>query len=395
MKAAARSLILACGLLGAAVAVAAETAPSVISAAAYAGLMAENQTLRQRLDQLAADKAAAEAAQALLARQLTDMERRLASLVQDTERVREVPQDDSAGEVASLRHALAVNEQDRLRLFREVERLREAERVWKAQAAAQDQKPVDTGSDLFGNLNREIIQINELLARTRGELIDVRRQRDTAFELLEEAMLRIESQSREAARVRDESMEARQRAAEERRLYIAEYEKRVTLMEAETQRLQTALRERAEAIALLEGELGSLRRNAGTAPAAAAYAGTRVSAGSGRPDDGGHLPPALRRRRDMHYNLGVLAADRDRLDEAEREYLAALAIDPADAETHYNLGVLYENRFKDSRRALRHYRSYLAQRPESARAAAVKSWIMTIETREATGAGAAFLRWRR
>jgi len=84
-------------------------------------------------------------------------------------------------------------------------------------------------------------------------------------------------------------------------------------------------------------------------------------------------------KRDMHYNMAGVYAREGRMREAEQEYLRALQIDPNDADSHYNLGILYDDEFKDVRRARIHYRRYLMLRPDSPDADTVKNWLMKLD----------------
>lgn len=59
----------------------------------------------------------------------------------------------------------------------------------------------------------------------------------------------------------------------------------------------------------------------------------------------------------LHFNLAVLLDDLDRRDEAIAQYEAALGADPALADGHYNLALLYEEQ-GEPRRALRHMSQY-------------------------------------
>jgi len=79
--------------------------------------------------------------------------------------------------------------------------------------------------------------------------------------------------------------------------------------------------------------------------------------------------------------MGVVFANRGQFKEAEREYLRALRQDPADADTHYNLGVLYDQSLKEYRKAASHYRRYLKLRPQSPDANEVRIWITAAETK--------------
>jgi Tfp pilus assembly protein PilF len=86
-----------------------------------------------------------------------------------------------------------------------------------------------------------------------------------------------------------------------------------------------------------------------------------------------------REKRDMHYNMAAVYERDGRYREAEREYLQALEIDPSDAACHFNLGILYDDRLGDKRRAAIHYRRYLKLDPHSTDVDQVKSWLMKID----------------
>ncbi len=84
-------------------------------------------------------------------------------------------------------------------------------------------------------------------------------------------------------------------------------------------------------------------------------------------------------KRDMHYNMAGVYAREGRMRDAEQEYLRALQIDPNDSDSHYNLGILYDDEFKDVRRARVHYRRYLMLRPDSPDADTVKNWLIKLD----------------
>jgi tetratricopeptide (TPR) repeat protein len=84
----------------------------------------------------------------------------------------------------------------------------------------------------------------------------------------------------------------------------------------------------------------------------------------------------------MHFNLAV-AYDKTGLYGAEeREYLECLKLDPGDANVHYNLGILYDDKLNDGVKALKHYRRYLELRPSGEDAEQVKEWVLTAEQKQ-------------
>lgn len=79
--------------------------------------------------------------------------------------------------------------------------------------------------------------------------------------------------------------------------------------------------------------------------------------------------------RDVHYNSGVVYALQGKYDQAEKEYLSALRLDPTDADVHYNLSILYEDQLNDPGKAVGHYRRYLELKPDATDAEMVTSWL--------------------
>ena len=84
----------------------------------------------------------------------------------------------------------------------------------------------------------------------------------------------------------------------------------------------------------------------------------------------------------MHFNLAV-TYDKTKMYKAEeREYMECLRIDPHDANVHYNLGILYDDKLKNDAKAIKHYQKYLQLRPIGEDSEQVKEWIMHAEQQE-------------
>jgi len=80
----------------------------------------------------------------------------------------------------------------------------------------------------------------------------------------------------------------------------------------------------------------------------------------------------------LHYNKAAVYRTGSLYKKAEEEYLAALAIDPNDADVHYNLGILYDDNLKDKKKAKEHYQKFLELAPNDEDAAKVQEWLASI-----------------
>ena len=81
---------------------------------------------------------------------------------------------------------------------------------------------------------------------------------------------------------------------------------------------------------------------------------------------------------DMLINLGTtsLLLEEPDVQSAEQNFKRALALNPSDADVHYNLGVLYADHTKDARRAIHHFERYLdLGGPEVRR---IRAWIQEL-----------------
>lgn len=80
-----------------------------------------------------------------------------------------------------------------------------------------------------------------------------------------------------------------------------------------------------------------------------------------------------------HYNLGVLYTQNKDYDRAVTEFRTALGYNPKNAQAHYNLGIIYDDYFKDKENAKFHYHAYLDLDSTSEDAESVKEWLANLE----------------
>ncbi len=80
-----------------------------------------------------------------------------------------------------------------------------------------------------------------------------------------------------------------------------------------------------------------------------------------------------------HYNMGCVYKASRQYQRAESEFLKALAIDPNDASTHYNLGILYDDDLEQKDKARHHYQRFLALSPDDRDVASVQEWLAALD----------------
>jgi tetratricopeptide (TPR) repeat protein len=77
----------------------------------------------------------------------------------------------------------------------------------------------------------------------------------------------------------------------------------------------------------------------------------------------------------LHFRLAVASRKAGLIDEAISEYQAALGLDPALSEAHYNLAVLYVREKQQPALAAQSFQRFLELDSESERAESVRKWL--------------------
>jgi tetratricopeptide (TPR) repeat protein len=80
-----------------------------------------------------------------------------------------------------------------------------------------------------------------------------------------------------------------------------------------------------------------------------------------------------------NYNMGCVYRAAKRYRQAEEEFLKVLDVDPDDAGTHYNLGVLYDDDLHEPAKARIHYERFLELAPGDRDAPMVREWLSGLE----------------
>lgn len=81
----------------------------------------------------------------------------------------------------------------------------------------------------------------------------------------------------------------------------------------------------------------------------------------------------------MFYNLGVVSTHGGDYRRAVESFNSALAFRSEDADCHYNLAVVYDEKLHDDAMALKHYREYLRLKPNAPEFLKIRKWIIDKE----------------
>jgi len=172
----------------------------------------------------------------------------------------------------------------------------------------------------------------------------------------------------------DEAAGLRSAAAQKDALLFTR-EEQIKIMRATQQRQDQAL-------AKLKAEMAAVKA-AAERDAAEREAAEREAAPKIGPEKAPSSPePAeVRTQRATHGRMAAEYVGTGKYREAEKEYLLLLEADPDDADAHFNLGVLYDDKLKNTAAAALHYREYLRLRPNAHDSAEVRRWIVEAEDR--------------
>jgi tetratricopeptide (TPR) repeat protein len=305
---------------------------------------------------------------ARLQREMTKLQSQISDSNKEIKRLKSETSDVADPEkVVALEAALAAAESAKAKLAKDLDLLKSRVERNQSKPARPSGPTVKPGSDLFTALEGENAEL-------RAKLTEVESEKEKVIKELREVESEVAAKTELEAEMADVSGETSKQKAIIRKLL-----ERIPELESELAETQSREREQNAELSKRERELRSLKvelekreeRVKKAERVAALLAKTRTEVRF----------VGTTRQRDVHYNMGVVFANRGQFKDAEREYLRALRLDPADADTHYNLGVLYEQSLKKYRKAASHYRRYLKLRPDADDASEVRIWITMCETR--------------
>ncbi len=335
----------------------------------YNQLLKENLNLRRKLQETDRGSEAMRDENARLQSEMTKLKSQIAASSSEIERLKAQSADSADPEkIAALETSLAAAESAKAKLANDLNMLKSrVERTQSKRTPPALGMAVKPGSDLFTALEGENTEL-------RTKLWDLESEKQKVVKELREVEAEAAAKAELEAEMANVSGETAKQKAIIRKLLerIPELESELAETRSREREQNVELSQRQRELRALKVELDKREERVKKAERVAALlARTR----------GEVQFVGTTRQRDVHYNMGVVFANRGQFKEAEREYLRALRLDPADADTHYNLGVLYDQSLRKYRKAISHYRRYLKLRPAAEDANEVRIWITMCETR--------------
>lgn len=341
----------------------------------YNELVKENLELRKKMAETSQEKDAARKENESLSRQVQEL---TAKIDEAASKIKEMKKEQAASpdnldKVVELESQMNKTEAEKNKLAAELAalqtKLTEKEAQPETHAAGGN---VKAGSDLFRELQKENEQLKDRLARIESD-------HENAVKVQEEMLKKMQNARREAALTSEKEKDLKGKLAEakaaeeESKLVVEKLLDQVPAMERELETLKKdvsakdqALQEKTKSLEEMKVELEKRERRLMKAERMAAMLDkAREEVGQ----------TSNKEKRDMYYNMAVVYAREGRYEDAEKEYLHALRIDPTDPDVHYNLGILYDEKLHNKAKAALHYRTYLKLNPSAGDADTVKGWL--------------------
>ncbi|MDP6526511.1 MAG: tetratricopeptide repeat protein [Kiritimatiellia bacterium] len=338
---------------------------------AYQEALKENLDLRAIIADLTEDVEEATKKRKRLTGTIKDLEKQIiqaAGVIKNLQN--EAAKTRDPDKIVALETKLAEQERAKSRLNAELITLRQrVEDMAKpeTQPPERPQMKVQPGSDLFRKLEQEN-------AALRAELRDIQTQRQQAVR--EGDGLR-ETLDQKDSMIADLEDVTSLREEDRGKLYLLV--KHIRKMEKEIQGLEKTIDKKDSAIQKEESRVESLERQVAQERTKFQKV-KKVALLFDRIDQERkvqRLPDTekkalYRSTADSLYRKGEFKL-------AEREYLKALELDPADADVHYNLAVLYDDELNNKSKAISHYTAYVELRPAANDINEVKFWLRDLE----------------
>jgi len=346
---------------------------AAINVSEYDAVLKENLDLRREADAARQAQEAVAIDNQRLRREMQDLEARLGQLaltLQKTKQTAPAAEAEVVDKALELEKRLAELGEENEKLLRQVAALQQALTDKPAPATPA------AGSDLYREIEQENTSLKEKLNQAQAELRD-------ALAGLEDAGSKGDKHAAELRRAWETGDELRRQLAQaaddekKHRQVLEKLLRQIPQLEEQLADMASKVERKDAALAARDKEFEAMKLELDRREYRLIQAEKMTDILDDARRDVGEV--SKRQQRDMHYNMALVYAKEGKFREAEREYLRALRLDPTDSESHYNLGILYDDQFNDKRRAAMHYRRYLKLNPNGQDADAVKGWLMQIE----------------
>lgn len=356
--------------------------PATTGAAApsgYGELLKENLDLREKIGRIAAEREAARKAAEDSAAEVKKMEEKMATFTSTIATLEKQRKNAVEGSDAQkkLEEQLAAVEKEKEKLATDVKSLQaKLAEVAAVKPAANVSSGIQPGSDLFREQEKAAQALKEKVEALQAERQRIEKARQDAekkaadasgeAEKAERRRKDIEAALADAANLGKQDKKQLQKLLET----MPALERELSAAKEEAASKGAALSEKERSIEALKTEL--LRREQRVIKAEKMMAILEQARSEVQKS-------SKTEKRDMHFNMAVVYAKEGKFREAELEYLRALEVDPTDAGTHYNLGILYDDQLNEKQKAALHYRRYLKLSPFAADVDQVRGWLQRIE----------------
>ncbi len=337
------------------------TAKGVVNVDAYNELLKSNLELRNQINEITQNKDQVKKENDRLSGEIKDMENRVSQLVQKIQELgaEKASSSGDTEKVAQLESSLANAKSEKDLLTRELDELKaKSSGSATSTPAGQQDGTVKPGSDLFKQVQKENADLKKELSAAMEGQAKARQVLDSQKDL-------------------EKKLEESKTVEKDHKRVINDLLKQIPRLEGELVATKSAASEKDFVLNKTAKELEEVRKEMERRD----YRLVKAEKMSDLIEKtrGEVMMATDMEMRDMHYNMGTVYTKEGKYKESEREYLSALRIDPSDAESHYNLGVLYDDYLNDKQNAVRHYKAYLKLRPNANDVNMVKEWLMRLE----------------
>ncbi len=352
-----------------------ERSAGTVAVSEYDEIVRENIELRKKMGDAQHDKDAIAKENQTLSRQVEELTAKIDEAVTKIKELRKSGPADGANSSAALEGRIKMVQAEKDTLANE---LIAAQKKLAAQPAVTN-APVAPASDLVKDMQRENAQLKDELARAQADRQNVETLQRQMEQKVQDARDEVASATARQKELKDRLADE-QTSDRDSRTEAGKLQQQVPVLENQLAELKASMAEKERDLDAKSKESEDLKKEAENRDRRVRKLESMTAMLQKADSEVGKA--AGKEKRDMYYNMAVVYAKEGRYEDAEREYLHALRMDPSDADVHFNLGILYDQDLKNKAKAALHYRTYLKLNPYGSDSDAVKQWLMAIEIKQ-------------